>query len=155
VVGGAWGGERGATFAPRDVSCDKGLCTAKLPPHGVRYGRMWCRGIWGQILYRVVTIQHRISINHHHHTMSAQVEEKPELSQLEVAMDLGRVDNEGYFSPAHMGDGLVKSRFDDLSLGKACWTFRKALFYCFVAYTSSVMEGFVVRTRGSDQRRRA
>ncbi|GFZ52130.1 hypothetical protein JCM24511_09903 [Saitozyma sp. JCM 24511] len=81
--------------------------------------------------------------------MSAQVEEKPELSQLEVAMDLERVDNEGHSPRAHMGDGLVKSRFDDLSLGKACWTFRKALFYCFVAYTSSVMEGFVLTMSGS------
>lgn len=42
------------------------------------------------------------------------------------------------------GDGLVKSRFDELSIRQTVWLFKVSAFYCFIAYTSSVMEGFSV-----------
>jgi hypothetical protein len=42
------------------------------------------------------------------------------------------------------GDGIVKSRFDELTIRQTIWLFKVSAFYSLIAYTSSVMEGFSV-----------
>lgn len=43
-------------------------------------------------------------------------------------------------------DGLVKSRFDELSIPRTVWVFRRAVFYSLCVYTGYMMEGFEVRS---------
>jgi MFS transporter, SP family, general alpha glucoside:H+ symporter len=43
--------------------------------------------------------------------------------------------------------GLVKSRFDELSLPRTLWTFKRVVLVVISVYTGYVCEGFEVRTR--------
>lgn len=45
---------------------------------------------------------------------------------------------------AYDDHGLVKSRFDDLSISKTLWVFRRAVFYTLCVYTGYMCEGFEV-----------
>ena len=42
------------------------------------------------------------------------------------------------------GQGLMKSRFDELSLPKTLWTFKKVLLIVLSVYTGYMCEGFEV-----------
>ncbi|RSH83089.1 uncharacterized protein EHS24_006746 [Apiotrichum porosum] len=46
-------------------------------------------------------------------------------------------------------DGLVKSRFDELSIPRTVWVFRRAVFYSLCVYTGYMMEGFELGAGGS------
>lgn len=45
---------------------------------------------------------------------------------------------------AYDGHGLVKSRFDDMSITKTLWVFRRAVFFTLCVYTGYMCEGFEV-----------
>jgi hypothetical protein len=40
---------------------------------------------------------------------------------------------------------LLKSRFDEMSIWRTLWIFRRAAFYCVAVYTGYLCEGFEVR----------
>ena len=40
--------------------------------------------------------------------------------------------------------GLLKSRFDTLSVTQALWTFRRAFMYTLMLYTAYIMDGYEV-----------
>lgn len=42
------------------------------------------------------------------------------------------------------GHGLLKSRFDEMSLGKTLWTFRRVVIITLAVYTGYMCEGFEV-----------
>lgn len=44
---------------------------------------------------------------------------------------------------------LLKSRFDNLSVGQALWVFRRALFFCFCIFTGRMLEYFTMIVTGS------
>lgn len=41
------------------------------------------------------------------------------------------------------GEGLVKSRLDQMSILQSAWVYKRAFFFCFMVYTSSIMEYFM------------
>jgi hypothetical protein len=43
------------------------------------------------------------------------------------------------------GHGLLKSRFDRLSLLKTVWVFRRVALYCFLVYTLNMVDAWQVR----------
>ncbi|KAL1409207.1 hypothetical protein Q8F55_006040 [Vanrija albida] len=46
------------------------------------------------------------------------------------------------------GQGVLKSRFDELPILKCLWTFRRAVFFCFLLFTGSMCDGFEVALSG-------
>ena len=40
--------------------------------------------------------------------------------------------------------GLVKSRYDELSISRTLWVFRRSVLVCLAVYTGYVCEGFEV-----------
>lgn len=67
--------------------------------------------------------------------------EKPELEHVEsVKPDVPA--NGGTFG--YDEAGLVKSRFDDLSVPRTAWVFKRAVFYALCVYTGYMCEGFEV-----------
>lgn len=44
----------------------------------------------------------------------------------------------------HDDRGLLKSRFDDMTIPKTLWVFRRAVFYTLCVYTGYMCEGFEV-----------
>lgn len=44
----------------------------------------------------------------------------------------------------HMGDGLLKSRFDELSIPRTLWIFRRSVLVVLAVYTGYMCEGFEV-----------
>lgn len=38
-------------------------------------------------------------------------------------------------------EGLYKSRFDELSIWQALWTFRRSSFFTFIIYTAYIIDG--------------
>lgn len=47
------------------------------------------------------------------------------------------------------GDGLVKSRFDTLTIPQALWVFRRSLAVCFAVFTGRMLEYFEIVMCGS------
>lgn len=47
------------------------------------------------------------------------------------------------------GDGLVKSRFDQLSITQALWVFRRSLLICFCVFTGRMLEYFEIVMSGA------
>lgn len=47
------------------------------------------------------------------------------------------------------GDGLVKSRFDHLTIMQALWVFRRSLFVCFCVFTGRMLEYFEIVMSGA------
>ena len=41
-------------------------------------------------------------------------------------------------------NGLLKSRFDELSIPRTLWTFRRAALYCFMSYIMAMIEDWEV-----------
>lgn len=73
-------------------------------------------------------------------------EEKPEVT---FVGDVGRdqFQNDEFYKPAALvGDGLVKSPLDELPILKVSWLFRRSIVYAFLAFTSSILDGFAVST---------
>lgn len=46
------------------------------------------------------------------------------------------------------GEGLVKSRFDQLSIRQALWVFRRSLIVCFFVFTGRMLEFFEIVMSG-------
>lgn len=49
------------------------------------------------------------------------------------------------------GYGLVKSRFDELSIPRTLWVFRRVVLVSLAVYTGYVCEGFEVRQVPNEQ----
>lgn len=45
------------------------------------------------------------------------------------------------------GNGLLKSRFDEMSIPKTLWVFRRVVLVTLAVYTGYMCEGFEVRVR--------
>lgn len=70
---------------------------------------------------------------------------KPEIQVIEDTATLSPTNIlDGTRVAALKGDGLVKSRFDELSVWHNVWLFRKAALYCFFVYTGSLLEFYEV-----------
>ena len=50
----------------------------------------------------------------------------------------------GDITKEDLANGLVKSRFDTLSITQALWTFRRSWFYTMMLYTAYIMDGYEV-----------
>lgn len=50
------------------------------------------------------------------------------------------------------GQGVLKSRFDELPILTCLWTFRRAAFFCFLLFTGAMCDGFEVREGGGGRR---
>ena len=46
---------------------------------------------------------------------------------------------------AYEGRGILKSRFDELSIPATVWVFRKTCLFCFLAYTLNMIDAWQVR----------
>jgi hypothetical protein len=90
--------------------------------------------------------------------MTLNEKEKPTstIEHLEHAYDGdgdGDLAEKGSVTEVHVaaldGDGLVKSRFDTLSIGQALWVFRRSLAVCFAVFTGRMLEYFEIVMCGS------
>ena len=63
--------------------------------------------------------------------------EKTQLAETQIKVD-------GYEVP-----GLVKSTWDDLSIPRTLWVFRRVILVSLAVYTGYVCEGFEVRIQNS------
>ena len=81
----------------------------------------------------------------HFSTAKNEVDAITPASAPKVAMHL----EDGPPVAALKGNGLVKSRFDDRGVWETLWIFRKAVFYCFIVFTSGIMESFELSMAGS------
>lgn len=48
------------------------------------------------------------------------------------------------------GHGLLKSRFDEMSIPRTLWTFRRVVLVTLAVYTGYMCEGFEVSSGGGD-----
>lgn len=87
--------------------------------------------------------------------MSGAAKEKPTstIEHLEFAHDDHVTDEKGSVAEVHVaaldGDGLVKSRFDQLTIMQALWVFRRSLFVCFCVFTGRMLEYFEIVMSGA------
>jgi hypothetical protein len=77
------------------------------------------------------TIEH---IEHIEREPSDQLDEKDDVEVTIAALD---------------GEGLVKSRFDQLSIREALWVFRRSLLICFFVFTGRMLEYFEIVMSGA------
>jgi MFS transporter, SP family, general alpha glucoside:H+ symporter len=68
--------------------------------------------------------------------------EKAGIRHHEVALD----DVSGVKGDFYNNNGPVKSRFDEMSVGRTAWVFRRVAFIALAVYTGYVCEGFEVST---------
>lgn len=68
-------------------------------------------------------------------------EDKPEFTHLDHIETLHDADKA---KDVDLGEGLYKSRWDQLSVWQALWTFRRSSFYTFMVYTAYIIDGFEV-----------
>ncbi|EJT52612.1 hypothetical protein A1Q2_05686 [Trichosporon asahii var. asahii CBS 8904] len=66
----------------------------------------------------------------------------------DLELDNMEIDKKEWQSSIDAGS-LYKSRFDNLTIGQALWTFRKALFYCFCIFTGRMLEYFAMVVTGA------
>jgi hypothetical protein len=71
--------------------------------------------------------------------------DKHEINHLESVKATGEV-----YGLGHDEHGLLKSRFDEMSITKTLWVFRRAVFFTLCVYTGYMCEGFEV-SRGSSR----
>lgn len=65
--------------------------------------------------------------------------DKPEVARVE-----GGVAEPEDLTVEHLRDGLVKSTFDELSILRTLWVFRRVVLVSLAVYTGYVCEGFEV-----------
>ncbi|BEI81737.1 hypothetical protein CcaverHIS002_0208970 [Cutaneotrichosporon cavernicola] len=75
------------------------------------------------------------TIEHLEHAPSDRESEKGSLAEVTVA--------------ALDGEGLVKSRFDQLTIREALWVFRRSLVVCFFVFTGRMLEFFEIVMSGA------
>lgn len=69
------------------------------------------------------------------------LDDKPEFAHLDHVDTLTAA---GDAKGADLGEGLYKSRWDELSVWQAMWTFRRSSFYTFMVYTAYIIDGYEV-----------
>jgi hypothetical protein len=52
--------------------------------------------------------------------------------------------DEDAFASSYTGEGLLKSRFDELSIPRTLWVFRRPVLVVLAVYTGYMCEGFEV-----------
>ncbi len=58
---------------------------------------------------------------------------------------IGKVEaTDNVLQVTYAGDGLLKSRFDELSIPRTLWVFRRVVFFTLCVYTGYMCEGFEV-----------
>ena len=73
--------------------------------------------------------------------ISSADEGKGVFSEKQIESTDGKmVENEVVFATQH-GQALTKSRFDELSIPRTLWLFRRSIFFCLCVYTGYVCEG--------------
>ena len=116
-----------------------------------------------KVLYMVLSREYRSASQSPGNMSSGKIESKPEVSHLEtvpvfnnrdeieIALDdtdniLEKPDSDVDASrlAAYNEGGLLKSRFDELSIPRTLWVFRKAALYCFLSYTLNMLDGWQV-----------
>lgn len=81
--------------------------------------------------------------------------EKPTttIEHVEYAHDGEMGDEKASITEVHVaaldGDGLVKSRFDQLTIMEALWVFRRSLVVCFCVFTGRMLEYFEIVMSGA------
>ena len=68
--------------------------------------------------------------------------DKPDIEHIESRKPV--IDDVTGLGHGFDGHGLVKSRFDDMSVTKTVWVFRRAVFFTLCVYTGYMCEGFEV-----------
>ncbi|KYG43064.1 hypothetical protein M433DRAFT_72503 [Acidomyces richmondensis BFW] len=77
---------------------------------------------------------------------TANVYEKPEVAHLESAQDnIEEITTVGEKNP----NGLLKSRFDELSIPRTLWVFKRVVLVSLAVYTGYVCEGFELTSSGT------
>ena len=66
------------------------------------------------------------------------------VEDLHLAPDAARVTSEGH--------GLLKSRFDEMSISQTLWVFRRSAFVALAVYTGYMCEGFEVSVQYISER---
>ena len=69
--------------------------------------------------------------------------EKPQEGHLETTQTQTEFDDVGK-GEGYVSYGLVKSRYDELSIPQTLWVFRRAVLVTLAVYTGYVCEGFEV-----------
>lgn len=78
--------------------------------------------------------------------IQSPLDDKPEFAHLDQVDTLTAA---GEAKGADLGEGLYKSRWDELSVWQAMWTFRRSSFYTFMVYTAYIIDGYEVTMSGS------